>query len=425
MSQATLDLSLHPAQAKVFHSPARFKAVAAGRRFGKTQLAVVLMGYWGMQWRPGMKKDIFYVAPTFQQAKDVVWNLLKDLLGPIIAVTHENTGVVTLLNGVRIHLKGSDRPDTLRGVGLLGCVIDEYADMKPHVWEEIISPALSDAQGPCVFIGTPKGRNHFFLLCEDAQRPDLADEWAYFHFTTYDNPYIPRKEIESAKKRMSTFAFEQEFMASFQAPASDLFKPAWVREVADRPRDGIPVITVDPAGFEDEEKQRSAKNKVLDETVITTTWVHDAGWWVEDQDGGRWGVRETARRIILACMRVGATHVGIEKGIAFQALLPYLREVMVELQYWVVVVPLTHGNTHKTTRVVWALQGRLEHGRLAFKPGKYLTDLKDQLFQFPDSKTKDDRVDSLAYVDQMVKAMPAAQEMDAEEYDPLDPIAGY
>lgn len=121
---ASLNVQLHPKQLDIFNASARFKVVAAGRRFGKSRLAAWILLIKALQ---SPSKDVFYVAPTFQQAKDVLWSMLKELGSEVIVAAHENTGVLTLVNGRKIALKGSDRPDTLRGVGLYYCVIDEYA----------------------------------------------------------------------------------------------------------------------------------------------------------------------------------------------------------------------------------------------------------------------------------------------------------
>ena len=184
---ANLDINLHPAQLQIFNSKKRFKIVAAGRRFGKSYLSAWLLLINAIQ---SESKDVFYVAPTFQQAKDIMWGMLKDLGKDLIASAHENTAVLTLVNGRKIYLKGSDRPDTLRGIGLSYVVLDEYASMKPVVWEQIIRPTLADVQGGALFIGTPAGKNHFFDLYKDA----IEDEdWEAFQFTSTDNPFYPPK----------------------------------------------------------------------------------------------------------------------------------------------------------------------------------------------------------------------------------------
>ena len=242
-----LQVKLHEKQREVFDDPSRFRIVAAGRRFGKSRLAAWLLLIEALQ---SESKDVFYVAPTFQQAKDIMWGVLKDLGKDVIQAAHENTSVLTLVNGRKIYLKGADRPDTLRGVGLHFLVIDEYADIKPNVWEQILRPALADVQGKALFIGTPKGRNHFYELYKYAEEGQ-DDDWKEFHFSSYDNPLIPESEIEAAKSSMSGFAFRQEFLASFQAASRDIFKEDWVYygDEEDEPEDGRYYIAVDLAGF--------------------------------------------------------------------------------------------------------------------------------------------------------------------------------
>lgn len=440
---AELNISLHKAQATAFYSPKRFKVIVAGRRFGKTNLALATMVTWGLK-NKTKKRDIFYIAPTYQQAKDIAWEELKALAAPVTATTHENTGVLTLINGVRIHLKGSDRPDTLRGVGLIGVVIDEYADMKPSVWEEIIRPALADVRGPALFIGTPKGRNHFYRLAEDAKE-DESGEWGYFHFTTYDNPFIDPREIDAARKTLSSAAFRQEFLASFEAPASDLFKEEWFRFMP-KPElpttygiatlDFLPCVTVDLAGFAEEAKQRMAKNKWLDESSLATQHGYRLPTddestplrvWLEDTESGRWTVSSTAERIVKTAKRAGTSLVGIEKGIAFQAVLPVLPDWANKYGHPLRIHPLTHGNQNKTDRVLWALQGRLEHGYLTLNDTPGCRKFVEQCLQFPDPKSKDDVVDSVAYGPQLLdaNAQTGGNIGIVDTFEPLDPYSGY
>ena len=87
---------------------------------------------------------------------------------PVIENSHVNNMQVRLVNGTTISLKGADRPETMRGVSLKFLVLDEYADMKPDVWELILRPALTDLKGDALFIGTPMGRNHFYELYKQA-----------------------------------------------------------------------------------------------------------------------------------------------------------------------------------------------------------------------------------------------------------------
>ena len=418
---AQLNVQLHPKQLEVFKAKERFKVVAAGRRFGKTRLAAWKLLIWALQ---NTKSDawVFYVAPTFQQAKDVVWSMLKELGKDVITAAHENTGVLTLVNGCRIGLKGSDRPDTLRGVALAGCVIDEYADMKPFVFEQIIRPALGDIKGPCLFIGTPKGRNHFYDLYQYAEK-EIDPEWVSFHFTSYDNPFLDPKEIDNAKKTMSSFAFRQEFLASFEAASSDIFKEEWIKYSTEEPKEGEYYISVDLAGFEEVSKEQQNKKKRLDETAISIVKVHKNGWWVKEIQVGRWDVRECAVRIMKAVRDNKALVVGIEAGALKNAVMPYLLDVMKRVGFFFRIEELRHGNKKKTDRIVWALQGRFEHGRIVLNEGDWNYKFVDQLLQFPDTKTHDDLIDSLAYIDQIAETI---YERDHEdEFEPYDAMVGY
>lgn len=417
---ASLNVSLHNKQLEVFNAPQRFKVVAAGRRFGKSRLAAWMLLIKALQ---SKEKDCFYVSPTFQQSKDVLWSMLKELGAPVIASAHENTGVLTLVNGRKIYLKGSDRPDTMRGVGLSFVVIDEYADMKSFVWEQILRPALADVKGGAMFIGTPKGRNHFYELFQAAESGE-DPEWVGFHYTSFDNPFLDPSEIEAAKKTMSSFAFRQEFMASFEASGSEIFKEDWIKIDDREPEQCSFYVAVDLAGFEEVLAQASNKRKRLDETAIAIAGVTKAGWWVKDIQHGRWDVRETAVRILKAARDCKATSVGIEKGSLKNAVMPYLYDLMKRLQYFPNIVEVTHGNKKKTDRIVWSLQGRFEHGRIKLNRGEWNNLFIDQLMQFPDPKTHDDLIDALSYIDQVAETV-YFDEADIDDFEILDSDVGY
>jgi len=419
---ANLRVELHPKQTEVFNDSHRFKVVAAGRRFGKSRLAAWTLIIEALK---STEKDVFYVAPTFQQAKDIMWGVLKELGHEVIKSVHENTAVITLVNDRKIYLKGSDRPDTMRGVGLAYVVIDEYADMKPQVFEQILRPALSDVKGGALFIGTPKGRNHFYELYQMAQRGEDED-WSSFHFTSFDNPLLDPNQIEAAKKSMSSFSFRQEYLASFEAAQSDLFKDEWIKYVDsdDLPDDGSYYIAVDLAGFEDVSKQASNKKKHLDETAIAVVKVCLDGWYVDTIVAGRWDIKETANKILETARSYDVRLVGIERGMAKNAVLPYLQDLMKRKSFFISVTELTHGNKKKTDRIVWALQGRFEHGRIKLVRGDWNKQFVDQLLNFPNPQVHDDLIDALAYIDQ-IGITEFTDMMDEDEYEALDPISGY
>lgn len=412
-----LNVKLHPAQLEIFNSPARFKVVAAGRRFGKSRLAAWMLIIKAL----GSKsKDVCYVAPTFQQAKDVIWADLKELAQDVILHTTENTSTVTLVNGRKIVLKGSDRPDTLRGVGYSFVVLDEYASMKPFVWEQILRPTLADVRGDAMFIGTPAGKNHFYELWQDAHD---SEDWEAFSFNSTDNPLIDPKEIEHAKQTMSTQNFRQEFEASFQTFSGGIFEEDWIR-FGEEPTQGSYVVAVDPAGFEAVARNVGGAKKKLDETAIAVVKISGDEWYVRDIYHGRWSIKETASRILQASMDVNATTVGIEKGSLKNAIMPYLEDEMRSKSRWLNITTVTHGGKKKTERITWALQGRMEHGKITFNKGDWNHDFISQMMDFPSNQTHDDLLDALAYIDQ-VSVADFAQSIDLDEYEYLDEYTGY
>ena len=415
---AELNIDLHPAQLQIFHSKKRFKVVAAGRRFGKSYLSAWLLLIKAIQ---SESKDVFYVAPTFQQAKDIMWAMLKDLGKDLIAQAHENTAVLTLINGRKIYLKGSDRPDTLRGVGLSFLVLDEYASMKPVVWEQILRPTLADVKGECVMIGTPAGKNHFFDIYNDALEDD---DWDAFQFNSTDNPFLPEEEVEAARKTMSSMSFRQEFEASFETGSGGIFQEEWFK-VDDEPEEGNYVIAIDPAGFESIEQERNLKRSRLDETAIAIVKINRDKWWVKDILHGRWNIKETAKKILHSALKVESATVGIETGSLRNAILPYLEDEMRTEGKWVSIIELRHGGKKKNDRITWALQGRMEHGQISFNPDRDWKVFIGQLVDFPNRMAHDDLLDSLSYIDQCsVADFAHSIELD-DDWQPTDAIAGY
>jgi len=416
-----LNVELLKWQQEVFNDPARFKVVAAGRRCGKSRLAAWTLIIRALQTE---KVTVFYVAPTQGQARDIMWGLLAELAHPVITNKHVNNMEITLVNGSRICLKGGDRPDTMRGVSLEYLVIDEYADVKQQVFEEILRPALADRKGDCLFIGTPKGRNHFYDLYIYADSGE-DDSFAAWHFTSYDNETLDPDEINLAKKSMSSFAFRQEFMSSFEALGSEIFKEEWIQFDDNEPEIGDYYIAVDLAGFDDP-SSRSKKNKRLDSTAISVVKVNEHGWYIKDIIHGRWTLEETAQKIFNAVDRYRPISVGIERGIAKQAVMSPLSDMMRRNSRYFRIEELTHGNQKKTDRIVWALQGRFENGMVSLAKGEWNAEFLDQLFQFPNHLVHDDLIDSLAYIDQLAKVAYHNDLIDLQEdFEPLDLIAGY
>ena len=413
-----LNIQLLDWQQQVWEDPTRFKIVAAGRRTGKSRLAAWMLIVNALQ---ADKGHVFYVAPTQGQARDIMWQTLLELAHPVVTNAHINNLQIKLVNGATISLKGADRPETMRGVSLKFLVMDEYADMKPEVFEQILRPALADQKGAALFIGTPMGRNHFYDLYKYAELED-DESYTAWHFTSYDNELLDPDEIDLAKKSMSSYAFRQEFMASFEARGSEMFKEEWVK-FGETPEIGDYYISIDLAGFEDVSKKRT-KNSKLDESAIAVVKVNENGWHLENIIYGRWDLAETARKIFEAVRDYRPISVGIERGISKQAVMSPLMDLMKQRGRFFVVEELTHGNRKKTDRIMWALQGRFENGQITLGQGEWNSRFMDQLFQFPDPLTHDDLVDAFAYTDQLAKVA-YNYDFEIDDLEVLDAVTGY
>ena len=424
---ANFDFKLHLKQQDVFFSEARFKVCAAGRRGGKTYLAAVILIIEALRsetsyGRPLTSANaVWYVAPTYSQAKDIMWAQLKELACPLGGKAKEKELTITMPNNRMIVLKGSDREDTLRGISLSYLVLDEYADMKPHVFDLILSPALSDCLGGALFIGTPKGKNHFFDIWESAQSEDW-DDWEGFHFCSIDNPMIPRSEIENARRRMTAAAFSQEYEANFTAGGGTHFKREHIIiEKALRGEVGTTYIAVDPNGYKDTKNITGSKLTKLDETSIAVVECRVDGWWVKDMIHGRWTTRETSLQIIRACQKYRPASCGIEN---LDVIMPYLEDQMRRLNIYPNIVPLKHGGQRKTDRIMWALAGRFENKRIKFIEAPWNSWLTDQLMDFPSPLAHDDGPDSLAYIDQLAVTV-YQDDVIYDDWEPEDETIGY
>jgi predicted phage terminase large subunit-like protein len=223
---------------------------------------------------------------------------------------------------------------------------------------------------------------------------------------------------------MSSYAFRQEFLASFEARGSEMFKEEWIK-YGDEPEVGDYYIAIDLAGFEEVGKKRS-KNSRLDNTAMSIVMVTDNGdWYVKEIIHGRWDLNETAQKIFNAVDRYQPVSVGIERGIAKQAVMSPLTDMQKKNNKFFRVVELTHGNRKKTDRIMWSLQGRFENGVISLGKGEWNIKFLDELFQFPDPLTHDDLVDSLSYIDQLAQVPYGINDFEFEEPEIMDVIAGY
>jgi len=206
--------SPRPAFAAFHGRMERWACIVAHRRAGKTVAAInELIRAALVCDRP--EPRMAYVAPFTSQAKDVAWSYLKQYTAPIPGVTVSVSELrVDLPNGGRIRLYGADNYNRLRGIYLDGVVLDEFADMDPRAWSEVIRPALADRQGWAAFIGTPKGRNAFWELYE---RASGSPDWFALRLKASQTGLVAPGELEALKVELSVDEYAREMETSFDA----------------------------------------------------------------------------------------------------------------------------------------------------------------------------------------------------------------
>lgn len=236
----------YQAQVHVVLDATRFSVIVMHRRAGKTVMVLNQM----------IKRALLstkpsalfaYIAPFREQAKSIAWRYLQHFSMPIPGRKVNQADLsITLTNGAVMRLFGADNPDALRGLRFDGVVLDEVADMKPFVWEEVVRPALSDRRGWAIFIGTPKGQNLFFELFQKASHEQK--EWAAVRMRVDETGAISEEELAALKEELSENVFRQEYLCDFSASRDDVLIPIdLVTQAAARvykPADvyGIPVV---------------------------------------------------------------------------------------------------------------------------------------------------------------------------------------
>jgi phage terminase large subunit len=206
-------MPLSKPQETIANDTHRFRVAICGRRFGKTHLSIREL----CKFARFPETEVFYVAPSYRQAKQIVWKKLKRKLIELrwAKKVNETELSITLKNNSTISLKGADNFDSLRGVGLDFLVLDEFADIDPDAWYEVLRPALADREGSALFIGTPKGKGNWsFELFQ--QQDESPDQWTSFQYTTLEGGQVTAEEIESAKRDLDERSFRQEFLATFE-----------------------------------------------------------------------------------------------------------------------------------------------------------------------------------------------------------------
>lgn len=214
---------LTPSQKIIARDTHRFRVANCGRRFGKTILAAEEIKGKAI----ATECRIAYIAPTYGQARDIIWQVLIKELKEVATKINESRLEIEVKNlqGTTslIQLRGWESIETLRGQKFHFIVIDEVAMMRNFwiAWQEVIIPTLTDTKGEVLFISTPKGFNHFYELYNLEME---NSDWKSFHFTTYDNPHIEDEEIEKLKLQMTEDRFAQEYLAEFKRTEGLVYK---------------------------------------------------------------------------------------------------------------------------------------------------------------------------------------------------------
>lgn len=195
----------------------RWAAIVAHRRAGKTVACIndlIKAALLNPRQHPPPRYG--YLAPTYTQAKDVAWSYLKFYTQNIPGIeARESDLQIILPNGAIVRLYGADNYDRMRGLYFDGVVVDEPADIDPRAWPEVIRPALADYRGWAVFIGTPKGRNHFHQLVVTGEKN--LDDWLVLRLPVSKTKLLAESELIDARRTMTEEQYEQEFECSFDA----------------------------------------------------------------------------------------------------------------------------------------------------------------------------------------------------------------
>jgi hypothetical protein len=216
-----MEIFLSKWQTQVYEDTHRFRVVCAGRRSGKSTLSQLQV----IAWANEKVGKYWIVAPTYKQAKQIHWEGIQHYVPQkLVSKKNEVELSLTLTNGSVIELKGAENPDALRGVKIRGLSIDEIASIRNWgwLWQEVLRPTLTDYEAPVLFISTPKGYNHFYELYNQGQGDN--ESYKSWRFTSYDNPYIPKGEIDNAKQELTEDTFQQEYMAQFKRYTGLVYK---------------------------------------------------------------------------------------------------------------------------------------------------------------------------------------------------------
>ena len=390
---------LHPAQLEVAKSKARFRILVAGRRFGKTRLGTLLCLAKAMEGR-----NAWWVAPTYAMALEG-WKTVRDLAGKYGMEVKESEKTVYTKAGGFVTVRTADNPDRLRGAGLDFIVLDECAFIKEQTWKEVLRPTLTERKGGCLFISTPKGiQNWFKRLYDEAENNPDWERWTY---STYDNPYVDKSELEIAKREIGSFLFSQEYEAQFVEQTGGLIKSEWFKYYTKQTlnefdeegnyKDYIYIQTQDKAVKLEDLKiyttvdLATSTKESADFTVVTTIGVDkENNVYVLDVIRKRIEAPDIVKLLEQVYEKWQPTSIGVESAGFQLALIQIIRR-----QTTLPIVKLK-ADKDKLSRAL-PLSAKMEAGMVFFpNDALWYSDLEKELLVFP-SGDHDDQVDSLAY----------------------------
>jgi len=300
------DPTLRQGQHDIFADPRKNKVVVVHRRFGKTSVA---LNYLITEAMLNKNRIYLYLCPTQRQAKDVAWKdpdmLPKYLPSEIVERKNEVELTIWLKGtGSQIYIRGADNPDGLRGLNPYGIILDEYAQMKSEVYEEVFKPAILANGGWVWFVGTPKGKNDFYRKYRMAL--DNPAKWQVVHLKASESGIIPAAALEEARKTSSQQIFSQEYEVEFLEGEGTVFR---------RIRENVQPTLSEP--MQGREYQMGVDlARLQDWTVMTVidrhthNVVHFDRFQHIDWNLQKARIEATARRYNLARIKIDATGLG-------------------------------------------------------------------------------------------------------------------
>lgn len=378
-----------PHQVAVLTAAKRFKLLACGRRWGKTAIGLISVieghGEYRGQFRGALNGGrIWWVVPSYPHAAEV-WRNLKQAVGDVATASSEVERRVELPGGGSVTIKSGDNPDSLRGFGLDGVVVDEAAFCDEDVWVRALRPALSDRKGWGMMLSSPNGFNWFHALFEVA---GTDGEWAVFQRPTSDNPLVSPSELDAAKRQIGIAAFAQEYGGRFTSVADAEFPPEYFDDpfwADEMPETEIGVLALDPS------KGRDSKRGDFQASVFAG--FLDGAVYV-DAALGRYPIGTAVRESLRLGLKHGARVFAFESnGFQDEALMPEIeRQLADHPLHGIAVVPVHH-SIKKELRIQ-SLDPFLARHELRFVNSEGTRRLVDQLREFPHSH-HDDGPDAL------------------------------